>query len=293
MHDHNLDDLIIDNINSRNPKRKNLLTIFALAVVVLIVAIILTKTILKKPEQLSLNDINDSEMISPDLTLQNAIKEEVEKEKLALDTEKQNTDISTKTGTLENETTSSDLKEKQNTNTIKPETVTIEEKVEEKTIEKSIPKHITESVKKEVKSKTVSISDDIFDEEIETSYEKKLNAAKETKPVVKIIKHEPIVVAKPVTAKKPTKKISITTTSAKNLKATGHYYIQVGSFRQTPSNRFLSIIQKSGFHYKITSPSSSGIKKLLIGPYSNRTEVNNALARVKDRINKSAFVISR
>jgi len=293
MHDHNLDDLIIDNINSRNPKRKNLLTIFALAVVVLIVAIILTKTILKKPEQLSLNDINDSEMISPDLTLQSAIKEEVEKEKLALDTEKQDTEISTKTDTPENKTTASNLKEKQNTDTIKPETVTIEEKVEEKTIEKNIPKHITESVKKEVKSKTVSISDDIFDEEIETSYEKKLNSAKETKPVVKIIKHEPIVVAKPVIAKKPTKKISITTTSSKNLKATGHYYIQVGSFRQTPSNRFLSIIQKSGFQYKITSPSASGIKKLLIGPYSNRTEVNNALARVKDRINKSAFVISR
>jgi len=297
MHDHNLDDLIIDNINSRSPKRKNLLTIFALAIVVLIVAIILTKTILKKPEQLSLNDINDSEMISPDLTLQNAIKEEVQKEKLALNTENEDKSISKEEST--SSTNIETAKVPQDADAIKPKTVAIEEdttqNIEESIQDESkniIPKHIAKVEKKEIKSKTVSISEDIFDDEIETSYEQKLKSAKETKPVTKITKYTPAK-QEPVIDKKPKRKINITTSSAKDLKATGHYYIQVGSFRQTPSNRFLSVIQKSGFQYKITSPSSSGIKKLLIGPYSNRTEVNNALSRVKDRINKSAFVISR
>jgi DedD protein len=71
------------------------------------------------------------------------------------------------------------------------------------------------------------------------------------------------------------------------------YFIQVGSFTQTPSARFLSVIKNSGFSYKITPASSTGTKKLLIGPYASRAEVDTALVRVRDRINKSAFVVKK
>jgi len=71
------------------------------------------------------------------------------------------------------------------------------------------------------------------------------------------------------------------------------YYIQVGSFSQTPSSRFLNTIKKHGFTYKITAPTSNGTKKLLIGPYPSRAAADNALIRVKDRINKGAFIVKR
>ena len=72
----------------------------------------------------------------------------------------------------------------------------------------------------------------------------------------------------------------------------GHtFYIQVGSFSKTPSSRFLGVIKSSGFNYKITTTGKT--KKLLIGPYKDRASANTALVRVKDRINKSAFVIKK
>ena len=81
MHDHNLDDLIIDNIEPKNRKTKSFLTIVALLIVVLIVAIILTKILLKTPEDNRLKVEDDtSAMIAPELKLQEATKK-VEKPK--------------------------------------------------------------------------------------------------------------------------------------------------------------------------------------------------------------------
>ena len=67
------------------------------------------------------------------------------------------------------------------------------------------------------------------------------------------------------------------------------YYIQVGSFTQNPSSRFLSVIKNSGFNYTITKANSAGIKKLLIGSYPSRASVDSALIQVRDRINKKSF----
>jgi len=67
----------------------------------------------------------------------------------------------------------------------------------------------------------------------------------------------------------------------------------VGSFTQTPSSHFLSIIKNSGFNYHITPATSAGTKKLLIGPYETRADVDTALVRVRDRINKRAFVVKK
>jgi len=71
MNDHNLDDLIIDTNTPRQSKAKGFLTIIALFIVVLIVAIILTKIILKDPDTQQAALVEDNtEMISPELTLQ-------------------------------------------------------------------------------------------------------------------------------------------------------------------------------------------------------------------------------
>jgi DedD protein len=75
--------------------------------------------------------------------------------------------------------------------------------------------------------------------------------------------------------------------------ASGKYFIQVGSFQQTPSKRFLSIIRNSGFKYIISRPNSKGSKKLLIGPYASKSDATQALITVKSRINKSAYVIHK
>ena len=70
MNDHNLDDLIIDNIEPKNTKTKSILTVMALLIIVLIVAIILTKIILKKPKDQLVLETDNTELISPDLTLE-------------------------------------------------------------------------------------------------------------------------------------------------------------------------------------------------------------------------------
>ncbi|MDQ7047572.1 MAG: SPOR domain-containing protein [Sulfurovum sp.] len=96
--------------------------------------------------------------------------------------------------------------------------------------------------------------------------------------------------------KKPVKEPIKTTPKPKNVTKTfphGTYFIQVGSFSQVPSSRFLSVIQKSGFQYGISRANAQGIKKLLIGPYSSRASVDAALPRVRDRINKKAFVVKK
>jgi len=261
MNDHNLDDLIIDNINPKNTKTKSLLTIIALAIVVLIIAIILTKTLLKEPnDALDIHAENDTEMISPELTLQNTKKEVQEKFTLE-------TSIKAKDETkLSSEATNISQKESVSKAATPKEDVLKEKVVEKITVE-------------ETKPKTVAISQDIFDDA-----EEKENQLADAK-AKKVAQQKKLAAQKK--AKTKPKKPSTTTQN------TGRYYIQVGSFKQNSSKQFLSIIKKSGFNYRITSQSSAGTKKLLIGPYSSRGSVDSALPRVRDRINKGAFVVKK
>ena len=220
MNDHNLDDLIIDNIEPKNSKTKSFLTIVALLIVVLIVAIILTKIILKNPDadRLALEE-NNTELISPELTLQNT-------------------------------------------------EAIVEPKIPTHTVIKKpiVPKLVEENIA----APTIAISK-------ESSQKPKVE--KKPTPTDEQIEETP-------TKPKPSPKES----SVDDAQA---HYIQVGSFSKTPSKRFLSVITNSGFNYKITPSSNNGTKKLLIGPYKDKTAANTALVRVKDRINKSAFVIKK
>ena len=301
MNDHNLDDLIIDNINPKNTKTKSLLTIIALAIVVLIIAIILTKTLLKEPnDALDIHAENDTEMISPELTLQNTKKEVQEKFTLE-------TSIKAKDETkLSSEATNISQKESVSKAATPKEDVLKEKVVEKITVE-------------ETKPKTVAISQDIFDDAMETdaktdkdaeekanqladakakkvAQQKKLAAQKKAKQKALASKIKVTQKAKTKAKTKPKPKPRVKTKPKKpstTTQNTGRYYIQVGSFKQNSSKQFLSIIKKSGFNYRITSQSSAGTKKLLIGPYSSRGSVDSALPQVRDRINKGAFVVKK
>lgn len=266
MNDHNLDDLIIDNIDPKNSKTKSFLTIIALAIVVLIVAIILTKIILKDPnEKLAIDEENNTEMISPELTLQNIIKKDIAEDKLSLDTTPK-----PKFGPVVGSETKTE-----STETLKPST-----------IQESKPKI-------EVKPKMVEITNETFNDEAELkrkAQEKKLAEEKRQKELAQ--QKEQALAAKQKAEEKAKKEAQVKKANAAQ-QTNNAYYIQVGSFTQSPSSQFLSVIKKSGFDYKITPANSAGTKKLLIGPYNSRAEVDAALVQVRDRINKSAFVVKK
>jgi len=265
MNDHNLDDLIIDNIEPKNGKTKSLLTIVALLIVVFIVAIILTSVILDDPKSdNTLIEENDTEMISPELTLQSAAKAKSTKEEPKL------TDI---------------IEEQLNKPIQAP-------KITQETVEKVKPVEKAEAVKEEVTVPSTPETNkvQITEEFAQTPAKPEVSTLPE-----KVTPAETVILAP--TVKKVQKKEPVATKPKKIVsapKTTGiQYFIQVGSYRQSPSKRFLSVIENNGFNYHITAPSATGTKKLLIGPYPDRTAANQALVRVRDLINKSAFVVKK
>ncbi|WP_281950594.1 SPOR domain-containing protein [Nitrosophilus kaiyonis] len=73
----------------------------------------------------------------------------------------------------------------------------------------------------------------------------------------------------------------------------GNYYVQVGAFyRLAPSKKFLKRIETNGFNYiiKTVIKDSSEIKKVLIGPFTSRSEAKKALLKIKQNIKKDAFI---
>jgi DedD protein len=264
MNDHNLDDLIIDTIEPKNNKAKSFLTIIALIIVALIVGILFIKTMQHDPKDTNIGlEENMSELISPELTLQSKPEVKAPKDETKL---------------------SSMIEEKltipEKTEEIKKETVVVNEEV-------SVPKKAAAAVPApktpEVPAKT---------EVAKKVPAKPVEAEKVVVP--KSTYQEKIEPKKPtVKATKATPAPKVVTPKPSHPAATVHYYIQVGSFSQTPSKRFLNTIKKHGFSYKITTATGNGTKKLLIGPYPSRTDADNALVRVKDRINKGAFIVKK
>ncbi len=73
---------------------------------------------------------------------------------------------------------------------------------------------------------------------------------------------------------------------------TGHYYVQVGSFVGRPKADLLYKINRAGLHYKIISFPRNGqtINKLLIGPYATRAETLPVREKIRQSIQKDAFI---
>ncbi len=309
MHDHNLDDLIIDNIEPKNSKTKSFLTIIALSIVVLIVAIILTKILLKTPNENGLAfEENITEMIAPELKLKETPTSQKEKEEPSLskiiESELKVPAVETKKPVVIEEPAVVIKKEPVLSNIIDqeikapvPETKkpvivqaplpTIEAKEAKDAADIAYWKAMQEKRKAEEMAKE---SVTIKETTVVIKEEKTEEAVKE---VVQI--KEPIKPKKVKTAVVKTPKPVVTpvaTTPVPKSVSTTKYYVQVGSFRTNPSSRFISVIKNNGFQYTIKR-ASDGTRKLLIGPYKDRASVNQALVNVKDRINKSAFVVKR
>jgi len=69
------------------------------------------------------------------------------------------------------------------------------------------------------------------------------------------------------------------------------FYIQVGSFSNAmPDKKFISLIEKNGYSYKIQK--IDGGSKVLIGPYATKGEVSENIGQVREKIAKGAFLKS-
>ena len=281
MNDHNLDDLIIDTIEPKNAKTKSALTIFALLIVVVIVGIVLFRIISdgtstnNNPYGDNSNE-SENEMVEPELRLANVSKKAEKKTPQVTEMINDSEESSNKEPKLNKiieEELNMPVTDK------KPETPII---LEPKTIPaESVKKETAETETKPVVVTTPKV--DIKAVDITSEFEQKPEVVKETVtekvPEVKEAKKASVV--KPVIQEstKPAAQVS--------------YYIQVGAYKQSPSKQLIRSIKNNGFNYKLTAPSARGTKKLLIGPYSSKNSVNNALVRVRDHINKSAFVVKR
>ena len=257
MNDHNLDDLIIDNIEPKSSKAKGILTIVALLLVVFILGIILMSVDFSdsKSDKNKLEE-NDTEMVSPELTLENVgkiKKPEAEPKLSEIIEEKLNKPV---TPPKASEETIESLQE-----SAKPKIET--PKVIEKPV---VPKKVVSE--KVPETKKVEITKEFT----------QTPAQAEVKPVVE---KENITIA-PV-PKEVKKTASVTSGPT--------FYIQVGSYTNLPSQKFLSRINNNGFQYTVKTVGKS--KKVLIGPYQDRSAVDAAIVRVRDLITKSAFVVKK
>ena len=318
MHDHNLDDLIIDNIEPKNSKTKSFLTIIALLIVVLIVGIILTKILLKTPndDRLAFEE-NTTDMIAPELKLKETPKSQIEKEEPSLskviESELKGPAVETKEPVLIEEPAVVIKKEKAEPEIKLPEVPKVVETKKEPVLSNILDKEIkapAPETKKPVivqeplltkKEKEAKDAADIAyweamqEKRKAEEIAKKSVTFKEPNVVIKEEKTEEVVKPKKVKTPKPVVtpvKKPVATKPVPKSVSTTRYYVQVGSFRTEPSSRFISVIRNNGFNYTIKR-AADGTKKLLIGPYKDRASVNNALVTVKDRINKSAFVVKR
>lgn len=271
MNDHNLEDLIVEEIQPKSSTGKNILTILALLIIILFVAIFLMRTLLDIAPSIEEHNLtfeqNNSQKIDTELTLNNIVSldnpnkansnlsdivEDAPSEPEA--PEEQQTLI---------ETNSTELN---NTNSVKVHEDTVKEEeplVEDESSTSTPSQEITETAIVPVippKPKNVKKRVHQTTQKVKESHKQ---ASKQT-------------------YQKPTQQSKKT-----------HYYIQVGSYRKHPSTEFLAIIRKTGFRYKVTPTNSRGIRQLLIGSYPNRSSANHALKQVQDRINKKAFVVKR
>ena len=102
---------------------------------------------------------------------------------------------------------------------------------------------------------------------------------------------------KPVKEKKPVVKEKVTTPKKDSKKVTKNYYIQVGALikYKKPNKKFLEIIKKEGYNYKLYEISyvKDGKKveviKILIGPFT-KEEAKKELSKIRRKISKNAFI---
>lgn len=283
MNDHNLDDLIIDHIEpSRKSNVKGFLTIIALAIVVMIVAIILTKIILKEPDNdQALFEQKESEMISPDLTLQSVTEPET----------KMPEPIKEETATVDENQTSqatASTEEKVKENLFEETSPATQETAEQASVQTPMAEPTPAAApQSDVETKESAIAKTVAPKVVEQKVEKPVQP--KPQPVAPKVVEETV-------QQTPSRPANVLTRPGETTAKTssyggGNYYVQVGSFSKVPSQNFLNRIKSNGFNYSVVQ--SGGSNKLLIGPYPDRASVERALLQVRERINKNAFIYTK
>jgi DedD protein len=277
MKDHNLDDLIISDNEPQGNRSKKLLTIIAILIAMLIVAIVMTRMILGNGDaNQTIQEPKQEELISPELKL-DTTDQNLDGAKKELDQLSNIIEDESNMTVAPKQTIAAPIKE------IAPKTIEIDE---ENGVSALTPQSETPSPKPtenalKMPEATQQTPIDSMTEERNTPTQaqgidtvKKETSQAEESGNKRDFAEEPAV----------QKEIPNTKPIANKPQSDGAYYIQVGSFTQEPSAQFLSVITKSGFAYKL----SNG--KLLIGPYGSKEDANRDLGKVKDRINKQSFI---
>lgn len=121
-----------------------------------------------------------------------------------------------------------------------------------------------------------------------------LNVIKEEPTVIEEPQEEPETVVKETKKEVSKPQSTKTTTKTQSSTASKGLYVQIGAFSQKPTDKYLADIEAKGYEYKLHSVSVQGkeLNKLLIGPYSSRTEVNSHLSAIKKTFNApNAFIL--
>ena len=139
-----------------------------------------------------------------------------------------------------------------------------------------------------------------FEEMVKSLKQKEIQKQSDIEPTIEKVQEqvvEPIkekiqqkaevqkIVPVPKKVEKPVKK-------ADSKEATKGTYVQVGATsRLTPSKKFLAILAKNNYEYRLLPIDVNGKKvtKILVGPYNN-TEAKKVLGSIKININKDAFI---
>lgn len=140
-----------------------------------------------------------------------------------------------------------------------------------------------------------------FEDMIKTLKEKEVAKQEEAKgkePVAtkadttKVVDTKPKEATPPVAPKKEVAKPKETTTPTTSGSTGAGIFVQA-LWQQLPlEHRVLNDIKSKGFEYKIypTVVNGNNVNKILIGPYANSADAENALANIRSSVNKNAFI---
>lgn len=137
----------------------------------------------------------------------------------------------------------------------------------------------------------------VEEQQVEETKPDVFNVKEEPKPVVVEKVEEPKPVIKKVEAPKPVvkKPAPVAQTSSSVTTNPKGTFVQVGAFSKMPTDEYLNNIKSQGFSYKVYKVSVNGklFHKVLIGPYSSRTQAKNATNDIKKKLNVSgAFILT-
>jgi len=158
-----------------------------------------------------------------------------------------------------------------------------------KEAKKEVVKQETKQKQEEFKKPVVEDVEEKNKLPVEPLQEAKKIEKTPNKPVIKTEKIEPVKVEKVVEKPKKESIKNVVKTTTKNYP----YFIQVAAVtRGEPSKKFLKLIEKNGFHYKIQVVDIKGVKvkRVLIGGFETSKEAKAVLPKVKQKLSSSAFI---